>query len=438
MQRWLKLSKYLPEYGWEPIIYTPENPEPNATDEALLKEIPAGITVLKKRIIEPYGIYKFLSGKKKGEKIEANIISGERKSSFAGKLFSFIRGNFFVPDPRCLWIGPSARYLRKYIKKHHVDAVITSGPPHSMHLIARKLKRRCDIKWIADFRDPWTEIFYFKHLPLLGITASRHKTLELDVLRDAELIVTVSGNMSESFRKRLEKAGTEPGNKIRVIPNGFDLQDFRNAKKVSELPEYELIKEKFMLVHTGILADNGNPDILWSVLGEMCTTLQGFKEKLQIRVMGQTDSSVISDIEKNGLTGNFVNMGYVAHSLIPTWQRAADLLLLPLRKEPEASSILTGKFFEYLASGREILAFGPEDGNLADAIRETGCGVICGWNDREKIKDTVYKAYLRSMDEPVSCQEEFSDQNIPEKRLKYSRERQAEAMSALLDELKQI
>ncbi|MBO8429398.1 MAG: glycosyl transferase family 1, partial [Bacteroidetes bacterium] len=182
VQRWLKFAKYLPQLGWEPVIYTPLNPEPNAIDEALCREIPEGMTVLKRKIFEPYSLYKFLSGKKRGETIEANIISKESGGSASARLFAFIRGNFFIPDPRCFWIRPSARFLKRYLRKNPVDAIISTGPPHSMHLIAARLSRAAKIKWIADFRDPWTKIFYFKHLPLTNFAKKRHGKLEKEVL----------------------------------------------------------------------------------------------------------------------------------------------------------------------------------------------------------------------------------------------------------------
>ena len=413
VQRWLKFAKYLPQLGWEPVIYTPLNPEPNAIDEALCREIPEGMTVLKRKIFEPYSLYKFLSGKKKGDTIEANIISKESGGSASARLFAFIRGNFFIPDPRCFWIRPSARFLKRYLKKNPVDAIISTGPPHSMHLIAARLSRAAKIKWIADFRDPWTKIFYFKHLPLLD---------------SADGIVTVSGQIAENFRKATQTPVT-------VIPNGFDPEDFAKAARATSLPEYDAIKEKFLLLHTGILADDGNPDILWKALAELAAEVSGFRQKLQIRVMGQAGKSVERAVAEAGLQECFVNMGYMPHSVIPTWQRAASLLLLPLRKEPEAGGILTGKFFEYLASGSPILAFGPKDGDLAAALAQTGAGTIFQWDEKEAVKEYMLETYykwLKDCGKETACKsEKIENPQI----LRYSRREQAARLSDLLDNM---
>ena len=390
VQRWLKFAKYLPQFGWEPVIYTPENPEANTQDTALLKDIAPETQVLKTKIWEPYSIYKAIFGGKKntsegGKRIKANIIGSENKS-LSHKISMFIRGNFFIPDPRCLWIRPSIRFLVKYLKENPVDVIISTGPPHSMHLIAKGVSKATGIRWIADFRDPWTEIFYFKHLNLSRWAYRRHRKLEQSVLDSADTVVTVSRQMQADFAART----TTP---VKVITNGFDHQDFMNRPEQS-LPEKAT---GFELVHTGIFVDNGNPHHLWEVLGEKAAANPQFAADLKIRLMGQVDDSVLEGIAKAGLNSNLENMGYRPHNEVVLWQQQAQVLLLPLRKEPEAAAILTGKFFEYLASGREILAFGPTDGDLAKALQETESGSIVDFEDEESTRreiDRLYDKYL--------------------------------------------
>ena len=390
VQRWLKFAKYLPQFGWEPVIYTPENPEANTQDTALLKDIVPETQVLKTKIWEPYSIYKAILGGKKntsegGKRIKANIIGSENKS-LSHKISMFIRGNFFIPDPRCLWIRPSIRFLVKYLKENPVDVIISTGPPHSMHLIAKGVSKATGIRWIADFRDPWTEIFYFKHLNLSRWAYRRHRKLEQSVLDSADTVVTVSRQMQADFAART----TTP---VKVITNGFDHQDFMNRPEQS-LPEKAT---GFELVHTGIFVDNGNPHHLWEVLGEKAAANPQFAADLKIRLMGQVDDSVLEGIAKAGLNSNLENMGYRPHNEVVLWQQQAQVLLLPLRKEPEAAAILTGKFFEYLASGREILAFGPTDGDLAKALQETESGSIVDFEDEESTRreiDRLYDKYL--------------------------------------------
>ena len=420
VQRWLKTSKYLPEFGWEPVIYTPENPDVNSIDESLLSDVSPDLKVLKRKITEPYGFYKVLTGKKKGEHLQANIVSSEKKG-FVQNFSAHIRANWFIPDPRCWWIRPSVKFLKNYIRsltpENRPDAIISTGPPHSMHLIAKQIHRDLGIPWIADFRDPWTNIFYFKHLGLSAKSLRKHKALEASVLEEADKVVVVTQQMKTEFSTG-EYAGLE--DKICVISNGFDPDDF-SSEKTAEIEE-----GKFVVAHTGLMPESANPDRLWKVLGDAVKSDSELKEKLLIAVMGQTDASVKKDIAENGLSDNFKDLGYVSHPISVAWMKRADILLLPLRKEKESKAILSGKFFEYLAAGKNILAFGPIDGDLARALDETGSGIICEFNDENAIKNAFAKLQKPLNPTPEQMAE----------RQKYSRRSGAENFAELLNQIK--
>ena len=190
--RWLKMSKFLPELGWQPIIYTPENPDSSVTDKSLIHEIHPDIVELKTPIWEPYDFYRKLTGKKSGTKFKAGYISEASTGNWKNKLSVFIRGNFMIPDPRKFWIKPSVKYLSGFLKDNHVDAMVSTGPPHSMHLIALGIKKKFDIPWIADFRDPWTQIDFYDKLRLTRCADKKHHKLENKVLQKADHVVTVS------------------------------------------------------------------------------------------------------------------------------------------------------------------------------------------------------------------------------------------------------
>ena len=283
VQRWLKMSKYLPQYGWQPVIYTPENPEAGMTDESLLRDIAPEVEVIKRPILEPYAVFNALTGNKGKNSGKASAGSGAvnpinavgHKSPLM-RLSLWLRANVFVPDPRFLWIRPSVRFLKQYLREHPVDAIVSTGPPHSMHLIARALHRSMGIPWTADFRDPWTRIFYFKHLPLTRRSRKRYAAMELSVLREADHVVAVTDNMVRDFLEELDadkKRGasgrqtagdssvTEQKNKFHVIENGYDEADFTGIT-AAELPA------GFNLVHTGLFSAEGNPRRLWKVLAE--------------------------------------------------------------------------------------------------------------------------------------------------------------------------
>ncbi len=244
VQRWLKFSKYLHEYGWEPIIYTPENPEAPSQDFTLLKEIPKGITIIKTPIWEPYEFYKKLVGMKKGEKVNAGFLNEKKKPALAEGFSTWIRGNFFIPDARKFWIKPSVKYLNNYLKQNPVDAIISTGPPHSMHLIALGVKKKLNIPWLADFRDPWTDIDFYHHLRLTKWADKKHKRLELSVLKNADIVTTVSNNWGKDLEKIYSR-------KVDIVTNGFDPEDFAAANQT--------LDTMFTLTHIGSLNKDRNP-----------------------------------------------------------------------------------------------------------------------------------------------------------------------------------
>ena len=380
VQRWVKFAKYLKDEGWQPVIYTPENPEQLAVDESLLEDIPADCEVIKTRILEPYELYKKLlkkSGHSK-EAVEVNPVNAQNKS-LVQKIAMWIRGNLFRPDPRCLWIRPSVRFLKKYLEDHPVDLIVSTGPPQSMHLIGRRLARETGLPWIADFRDPWTKIFYFKHLSMTDATEKWHKKMEKAVLDEASAIVAVSPLVQQEFHAMTQTP-------VELITNGFDECDFANERclEADGGPDRE-----FSITHTGLFAADGNPTVLWKVLAEKCSKDESFKKFLKIRLVGKTDEQIISSIREEGLEENLVNYGYQPHSEAIKAQRSSSLLILPLRKEPEYKAVLPGKLFEYLASWRPVLGIGQPDGAMSMILNTTKTGVVLDWEDKGSINRYV-------------------------------------------------
>ncbi len=365
VQRWVKFSKYLPQYGWQPVIYTPENPERLSCDESLLSDIPECAEVIKTRIAEPYGVYRALAGSRGGAR-EVNPLNAQKKS-LGKKISLWLRGNLFVPDPRVWWVRPSLRCLVKYLREHPVDAVVTTGPPQSMHLIGRGLKRKLGLRWIADFRDPWTEMFYYKHLSLTGCSDRKHRRLEQSVLDEADLVIAVSPPVARDF-------ASKTATRVELVTNGYDEDDFSAA-----LPERT--DGRFTLVHTGLFASDGNPLKLWDALAGKCREDAVFRSRLQIRLAGKTDPEIISAIRERGLGDNLVDLGYLPHTQTVAEQRSADVLLLPLRREPEYSKVLPGKIFEYIAARRPVLGIGQTDGAAAAVLRDSGAGEMFGWDE---------------------------------------------------------
>lgn len=367
VQRWVKFSKYLPEHGWQPVIYTPENPERLAYDESLLADIPECAEVIRRRIVEPYGLYRKLFGRSGGE---VNPLNSSGKS-LKSKLSRVVRGNLFIPDPRVSWVRGSVRFLKKYLREHPVDAVVTTGPPQSMHLIGRGLKRSLGLPWIADFRDPWTRMFYYKHLCLSKFADRKHHRLEQGVLDEADLVLAVSPPVRDDFQAQTRTP-------VHLITNGYDEDDFPVREPGSRKDG------KFRIVHTGLFAADGNPLKLWDALARRCREDEDFAQRLEIRLAGKTDAPVLEAIRERGLGAQLVDLGYLPHSRVVQEQQDADLLILPLRHEPEYDKVLPGKIFEYIASGRPVLGIGQEDGAAAAILRDSGAGRMYDWDREDK------------------------------------------------------
>ncbi|MDD4656821.1 MAG: glycosyltransferase family 4 protein [Bacteroidales bacterium] len=380
VQRWLKFVKYLREFGWEPMVYTPLDPERMATDSSLESEIPLGVEVLQKKITEPYSLYKFFTGKKK-ESIKPGFIANSGNSSrapFKERLSLFVRSNFFIPDPKMLWITPSARYLKKELALNPVDVIVSTGPPHSMHLIARKVSKATGIPWVADFRDPWTKMYNFKYMGYSSLVESIHKKLEKKVLRDASEVVTVTNTIAAEFEQLVNRP-------VHVITNGFDPADFSDVKVEPE--------EGFTITYTGLFVKTQNPITFWEILGERCRRDANFSEELKIRLIGHTDSSVLASIQENRLEKNLISMEYTPHNQVVEWQRKARVLLLCGGREPESRGILTGKFFEYMAAARPILGFGPKGGDMDIALEQSGCGTMFDYDQSEGVEAFIDQQY---------------------------------------------
>ena len=374
VQRWVKFAKYLLGEGWQCVVCTPENPDLIAEDSTLGAEIPPEVEVLRRPIIEPYEAYRRLLGRKKGQAVTP-ISSGSK--SFKEKLSLYVRGNFFVPDPRVWWVRPTARFLKKYLREHSVDVIVTTGPPQSMHLIGQRLTKATGIPWIPDFRDPWTKMYYLKHLPLTKRTWRRLEKMEQSVIDEASAVLTVTPLVQEFYAAKTKTP-------VAMITNGFDEEDFTGEPAPDGY---------FNITHTGLFAKDGNPLELWKVLGAMAAEDQEFKAKLRLRLAGKTDPEVLQAIAEAKLAQNVVNLGYCVHADAVREQKNATVLILPLRHDPDSRIILPGKLFEYLASRRPMLGIGQVDGAMARVVSDCAAGAVCDWDDAEGMRRFLGEAW---------------------------------------------
>ena len=375
VQRWLKFVKYLPSYGFQPIVYVPDNPTYPIIDQGLLAEISSEAIILKNKIVEPYQIATFFS-KNKTKNISAGIIPNQKKQSIIVQLLLWIRGNIFIPDARFLWVKPSVKFLHQYIIANNIQTIVTSGPPHSLHLIGYQLQKKVQVKWIADFRDPWTTIGYHKQLKLSAFAEKKHKKLEHQVLNAADAIIVTS----KSTKIEFEKLTAKP---ITVITNGFDTEN--NVKQT--------LDSKFSLSHIGSFLSERNPKILWESLSELCVEIENFKNNLQIKLIGAVSDVIFQTITNFKLTDSVLNLGYISHHDAIAEQQKSQVLLLIEIDSADTKSIIPGKLFEYLVSGRPILAIGPKDSDFAEIIINTNTGAFFEYHQKQLLKAKIVEYY---------------------------------------------
>ncbi len=403
VQRWLKFVKYLSPLGYDLHVYTAENPEAPAVDDSLLQDIPANVSIIKKAIWEPFSIYKKLTHKKGN--FNAGFLSEEKKDKkkWSEKLAMFVRANLFVPDAKMFWIRPSAKFLQKYIKDNQIDLIISSGPPHSLHLIALKLKKKLNIQWIADFRDPWTNIDFYQKLPMLHIIDKQQKKMEKHVLQHADRIIVVGEEMKKEF------LAINPHSKIDVITNGFD-----TSIRTSEKSE-----NKFTIVHIGSINADRSHESFYKAIAQFLEENKKAKELFRLKLVGKVDFEAREYITKYDLDDITEFVSYLPYNQIGDIQERAHILYLPINNTPNSKGILTGKFFEYLAARRYIIAQGPTDGDIAKILKETNSGSIFNYSDIEGVKKIISQYFLDYENKDYHFKsnniEHFSRENLTKK-----------------------
>ncbi|KMQ69507.1 glycosyl transferase family 1 [Chryseobacterium sp. FH2] len=408
VQRWLKFAKYLPEFGWKPVIYTPENPSYPLLDESLVKDIPEDIETVKTKIWEPYQLAEKLN--KSNKKFKAGQFDVGKNQSWKSKLSIWIRGNFFIPDARVFWVKPSVKFLEHYLKENKIDVVVTSGPPHSLHLIGLNLKKKFpNLKWIADFRDPWTEISYYKHLKLTKSSDQKHRQLENSVFKNADITLATSYTDAENFRKN--------GANAVCITNGFDETDA--ITQTQKLPHTHPPEQKFTLSYIGVLEQLRNPENLWKTLDYLVKTNTDFAQNFTLKFVGRIDDKILNSIENSSLKKHILNLGYLSHDKAVEEMAKSSLLLITNFPDESSKGIIPGKIFEYLATGKQIISFGPNQADVSKILDETKAGRHFSYNDSETIKDFILEKFElwknRNLLENTQNIEQFSRRNLTKK-----------------------
>jgi glycosyltransferase involved in cell wall biosynthesis len=406
VQRWLKFAKYLPEAGWEPVIFTPENPDFDLRDESLDKEVPKQLEVIKFPIWEPYQLFSKVKGK---SKTHPGRLMEQKEKGFLEKAAIWARANLLVPDPRIFWVKPSVKFLTDLVKSGQFQAVITTGPPHSMHLIGRELKRKTGLPWIADFRDPWSQWEFLDTMPMISLVRKKHQQLEHSVLKEADAVLTIS----PTFQRDLEKLAYR---KINLLTNGYDPADIPAGFSPKE-------KEagKLHLVYSGIIDAIRNPIPLMEALK---SEFQHGIEEVKWTFVGKVSEQVQAFVKEDDWLSERIHFsGYVSHSEVFGFYAKADVLVLILTDTKNAQGNIPGKLFEYLATGIPVLALGDPEGDSAKILKDAGAGQVIAHTDAVSIKAqlrTLMDSSLKKVD--------------PKDLEKYSRQHLSHQLARILDE----
>lgn len=399
VQRWLKFTKYLPDLGWDPIIFTPENPQFDLRDESLETEVHSNVDVLKFPIWEPYSLFKRVSGTKE---LKQGQVLEDQSNSWLRKFSVFIRGNLFIPDPRRFWIKPSVNYLKEIIRTNEIKHVITTGPPHSMHLIGLQLKYlNPSIYWLADFRDPWTEWDIMKKFHMLPFVKRKHRSLEQKVLKAADLTLA-TGNLAAEDLKALGARRTA------VLTNGFDEDVINREPKANS-------GSGLCLLHLGMLNENRLPLHFFQCLNR---GLQRNKNEFEFRLTGII-SPIVEGVlsELTTLKGVLHINDSIPHAQLTEEFKKADILLLLQTDSKESRSQLPGKLFEYLAQKKPILAFGDPTSDVSRILQQTSSGVMLSYDHSEAIEEVVQEILAGTFQKRFEFKEinQFSRKNITAK-----------------------
>tara|TARA_B100001250_G_C19811820_1_gene796065 strand:+ start:1323 stop:2603 length:1281 start_codon:yes stop_codon:yes gene_type:complete len=374
VQRWMKFVKYLPEYNIKPILYIPENPNYPIYDYSLNDEVSEKLEIIKNPITE---ISNIISNSKSLNLIRSGNIPNPKEQSLFQRLLFFIRGNLFIPDMKILWKNKSIDFIENYLSKTKIDVVITTGPPHSLHLIGYELKKRLNIKWISDFRDPWVNLNYLNRFHLLPSVKRRHKKLRDKVLINSNSVIVTS--------EKLKKLYKEIAPNIFKITNGYDY-------------EYSTVNidSKFSISHIGSLYPERNPKYLWDIIDEICINNEEFRSNLQINFIGNTSEKIIKYLSNKTFKSCVKFFDYVDYKRAIKFMCSSQILLMVEVNDNDSSYAIPGKLFDYLNSKRPIIAIGPDKSEVNQILYDTNAGKFFNYNESINLKlhiENLYNQY---------------------------------------------
>lgn len=393
VQRSLKFVKYLTRLGYDIHVVTVDLADASYPflDDGFLHDIPEQISISRTKARNPLKLYARIFPKHK----QTVGFADEGKKSWASTLIRFIRGNFFIPDPRKGWNSFAWREVRRIHNRTPFDCVITSTPPHSTNLLGIKIKKKLNIPWIADLRDPWTDIYYYPQLLRTKLALLLDRKYERKTLMKTDAIVTVSHSIKQTLINKVH--GIDP-RKFHVIYNGYDPEDFLAIKPLDE-------KETgYTIAYAGVMAPNYG---LQTLIKAWQMAFDSGNPGINLKLIGHASENVLDQLKKTIGEKNLILTGYLSHNEALRHMASADALLLMIPQTADNKGILTGKLFEYLACQKPIIGIGPEDGEAAAIIREQNAGEMVGYEGYRRLS-ALFKQYTSKNDQLILNSEKYS------------------------------
>lgn len=372
VQRVLKFAKYLPSFGWEPVVLTVKNGEYPALDATLEKEVPKGCTVYRTPSIEPFGLYKKFTGAQSGETIPVGVLTQEGVN-WKKKVAGWARLNLFVPDARIGWLPYAVRKGKAIISREKPALIFSSSPPHTVQLIAKKLAKWSKLPWVADFRDPWTGIYHYDEAPKGMLSNRLDKYFENQVLTSADRITAVSPGFFNTKIKMIR------------LPNGYDYEDLDRINTSSN-------NRRFTIRYMGSLKIRQYVDSFFTVLEEL-SWIKEYLNNFQFDIIGQVDPLVIEYIRKKSIRFPVKIHGYLDHEKAVRLIANADMLVHIVGRSRNSRAVVGGKLFEYLMVQKPVLAYGPVDGQASQILQETGLGRMFDYENKESARAFILENY---------------------------------------------
>ncbi|SHK16378.1 glycosyltransferase family 4 protein [Rhodothermus profundi] len=410
VQRFLKFARYLPAYDWRPVVLTvrSEDAAYPFRDEALEAEVPVEVPVFRTRTWDPYAAYARWLGQRKEEAVSVGF-AGRPHQRWKERLARWIRANLFLPDARVGWVPFALRALPRLLRQYPIEAIVTTGPPHSTHLIGYRAQRRYRLPWVADLRDPWTDVYYYEMLPMTRWARRLDAWMERRVLAQAQARVVVTPTMQRTLQTK--------GLSAVCIPNGYDPADFEASPPRAT--------HDFWITYAGSMGPTANPEGLWKALVQ----LRASGLPIRVRLIGLIDASVRQALMRHHLAEQVALLPFMPRRQVLPYLRESALLLLVINRTAGNAGIVTSKLYEYLGSGRPVLGIGPVQGDAAAVLQETKAGKMFDYDDVEGIA-----AYLRRHYEAWAAGRPLPGA-LPTLAQRYSRPYLAGELAHLLEEV---